>query len=286
MKSAKTDIPIAKARFTYGLVLMGLGLLQQNLEERRAKKDDDDGEEDGGFTSPTEESTGGRGDTTVTRTATFTVTDPPAQPVVDENIGTYSGTDGTTEAASGEASPADNCVDFVPPAQIPGSDPPAYYSGFCVKWRVCGAERVDDVVSGEVAGKDSTGRFREYLNEMIGYFASDAAPIGAGIESADSVSDFLLTQGLGDPPGSDAIPVFNWCADRDDAGVFDPIDITSVSFGWDLTFEEAWDDYLGTPTVFDLESTIANYGVHEILAVNVFEDTTADEARAILAATD
>ena len=50
--------------------------------------------------------------------------------------------------------------------------------------------------------------------------------------------------------------------------------------------EIPWDDYLGTPTVFDLESTIADYGVHEILAVNVFEDTTADEARAILAATD
>ena len=47
-----------------------------------------------------------------------------------------------------------------------------------------------------------------------------------------------------------------------------------------------WTDYLGTPTVIDLESTIANYGVHEILAINVFEDTTAAEARSILAATD
>lgn len=48
MKSLKSDIPVVKARFMYGMVLVGLGLLQQNLEDKKSKKDEDEREEDGG----------------------------------------------------------------------------------------------------------------------------------------------------------------------------------------------------------------------------------------------
>jgi len=141
---------------------------------------------------------------------------------------------------------ADNCVET---AARFSSDPDVTYPLYCVKWRVCGGERVDDVVSGEIAGAEADGKYRSYLDQMVGLLdaAIDLGPAASpdALESSPgSVSDFLLEQGLGDRPEDDLIPVFYWCADYVEAGgvrVFDPVDLAAVSFGWDLTYGDIYD---------------------------------------------
>ena len=41
MKSARVDIPLLKARFIYGMVLVGLGMLQQDTADQSNKNDGD-----------------------------------------------------------------------------------------------------------------------------------------------------------------------------------------------------------------------------------------------------
>jgi hypothetical protein len=40
MKSAKADVPLQKARFMYGMVLVGLGMLQQDIADQSGKNDE------------------------------------------------------------------------------------------------------------------------------------------------------------------------------------------------------------------------------------------------------
>lgn len=196
---------------------------------------------DGGFTADELNDTlsGDIGDATVTRTETWIVSEPALDPQVEAEFAATE-SDGLIEAVAdiGASPPADNCVKYSEPEYNAEGD--FYYSAFCIKWRVCGGERVDDVVSGDIAGRDATGKYREYLGEMTGYLASEAT-LPDGALDVNSVNDLLLTQGLGDRPGDDLIPVFYWCANQDPFGVFDPIDITSVRFGWDLTYDEVYD---------------------------------------------
>jgi hypothetical protein len=177
-------------------------------------------------------------DATVTRTETWIASEPALDPLVDAAFAATNG--GLIEALADidATPPADNCVEYSEPEYNAEGD--FYYSGFCIKWRVCGGERVDDVVSGNIAGRDATGKYREYLGEMTGYLASEAT-LPDGALDVNSVNDLLLSQGLGDQPDDDLIPVFYWCANQDQFGVFDPIDITSVRFGWDLTYDAVYD---------------------------------------------
>ena len=46
MKPTKSDVPVLKARFIYGNVLVGLGLLQQHAESGNSKNGDSDGDEE------------------------------------------------------------------------------------------------------------------------------------------------------------------------------------------------------------------------------------------------
>jgi hypothetical protein len=118
-----------------------------------------------------------------------------------------------------------------------------------VKWRVCGGERVDDVVSGEIAGEEADGRYRSYLDQIVGLLEGaidlgPTAPVEIMSTDPNSVSEFLLEQGLDARPEDDLLPVFYWCADYVESGgvrLFDPVDLGAVSFGWDLTYGEVYD---------------------------------------------
>lgn len=48
MKPTKSDVSLQKARFTYGMVLVGLGLLQQHMEELKKSDNDSNDDENGG----------------------------------------------------------------------------------------------------------------------------------------------------------------------------------------------------------------------------------------------
>lgn len=199
--------------------------------------DDDTDQTDGGFSAePTDDrATGEEGDVTVTRDATKVVPVPPLAPVVDAEVGNDAGLIGETDTA---APPVDSCAEYGQPEYNAEGD--FYYSALCVKWRVCGGERVDDVVSGDIAGSEASGVYREYLGEMTGYIGAEAT-LPEGALDVNSVNDLLITQGLGDSPGDDLLPVFYWCTTRDANDILDPIDITTVRFSWDLTYGEVYD---------------------------------------------
>ncbi len=205
---------------------------------------------------------GGDGDATVTRTAVLFLPDPGLDPQHEADVSVGGG---TVEASADSNSPlpGDNCAryslhefnwsafyssEFYSPEfnwlefDWSGFSAEEYffYSPVCIRWRACGGERVEDVVSGHIAGRDATGKYQEYLGEMVGYLSSEATLPGGPLD-INSVNDLLLTQGLGERPGDDLIPVFYWCANYDAFGVFDPVDITSVRFSWDLSYEEVYD---------------------------------------------
>lgn len=46
MKSTKAEMPLLKARFVYAMVLVGLGLLQQDITEQSSKGDEPETDED------------------------------------------------------------------------------------------------------------------------------------------------------------------------------------------------------------------------------------------------
>jgi hypothetical protein len=210
---------------------------------------------------------GGDGAATVTRTAVLFLPDPGLDPQHEADVSVGGG---TVEASADSNSPlpGDNCARYSLPefnwsafyssefyssefyspefnwSEFDWSGFSAeedfFYSPVCIRWRACGGERVDDVVSGHIAGRDATGKYQEYLGEMVGYLSSEATLPGGPLD-INSVNDLLLTQGLGERPGDDLIPVFYWCANYDAFGVFDPVDITSVRFSWDLSYEEVYD---------------------------------------------
>jgi hypothetical protein len=227
-----------------------------------------------GFTADkrTGQLSGGDGDATVTRTAVLFLPDPGLDPQHEADVSVGGG---TVEASADSNSPlpGDNCARYSLPefnwsafyssefyssefyspefnwsefnwSEFDWSGFSAeedfFYSPVCIRWRACGGERVDDVVSGHIAGRDATGKYQEYLGEMVGYLSSEATLPGGPLD-INSVNDLLLTQGLGERPGDDLIPVFYWCANYDAFGVFDPVDITSVRFSWDLSYEEVYD---------------------------------------------
>jgi len=206
---------------------------------------------DTGFGSGTITAQNDHGEANVTRTRTYSDTNLVA--VVDANVGADGSGASPVVAASAPAAEPDDTADEADPT--PGGPDcsrysPGYYdaetdtsySGACVRWRVCGAERVDDVASGRISGVDSVGRYREYIDQIGGYILSDTGVVpGADLTTINSVSDFTLSQGLGDAPGIDLLPIFYWCADRDENYVFDPIDPTSVRFEWSLNYDDVYD---------------------------------------------
>jgi len=119
----------------------------------------------------------------------------PNQPAETDYVAADSA--GATVTVSEPGRIADNCVET---AARFSSDPDVTYPLYCVKWRVCGGERVDDVVSGEIAGAEADGKYRSYLDQMVGLLdaAIDLGPAASpdALESSPgSVSDFLLEQG-------------------------------------------------------------------------------------------
>ena len=169
----------------------------------------------------------------------------PEQPAATDNYRNAGGDgDDAVVTVSGDA--GDNCVELFAPYS---SDPNVSYTPYCVKWRVCGGERVDDIVSGEIAGEEADGRYRSYLDQIVGLLEGaidlgPTAPVEIMATDPNSVSEFLLEQGLDDRPEDDLLPVFYWCADYVESGgtrLFDPVDLGAVSFGWDLTYGEVYD---------------------------------------------
>ena len=143
---------------------------------------------------------------------TATQTDTNLVAVVDANVGADDSGPAPVVAASAPATEPDDtaaeadptpggadCARFSPGYYDAETD--TSYSGACVRWRVCGAERVDDVASGRISGVDSVGRYRDYIDQIGGYILSDTGVVpGADLTTINSVSDFTLSQGLGDAP--------------------------------------------------------------------------------------
>jgi len=112
---------------------------------------------------------------------------------------------------------------------------------------VCGGERVDEVLSGEISGEVVSGRYADFLDQMIGFFGADVAG-ESGIGDLNSVNDYLVDQGLG-AGGSvvGQIPVFYWCGTQARLGGPVTFDITpsdpsrAPTFGWDTTVDNEYD---------------------------------------------
>jgi len=115
----------------------------------------------------------------------------------------------------------------------------------CLERWVCGGERVDDVVSGDIAGEEASGRYAEFLDDIVG---SAGAFSASGFADINSVSDLLLSAGLADDHEPGQIPVFYWCGKqlRDQSEVtFAALGVGNParwpSFAWTTTIDDEYD---------------------------------------------
>lgn len=167
---------------------------------------------------------------------------PPAEPVVSATIVEDAGSSvPADQAAVGEGPPPVSapCVEYGP--QEYNADLDIYYTAPCIKWETCGAERVDDTISGEINGEPA-GHYASFIAETIVVLDEGDFVNNPGYSDVNSVHNLLVENGLADEDRDPAlIPVFYYCAERDDVGVVANYDLTSVSFGWDLQAEEIYD---------------------------------------------
>lgn len=155
------------------------------------------------------------------------------------------------------------CSESIPPEYDPDLD--ITYSGACLAAWVCGAERIDELVSGEIAGEQSFGRYAEFLGEMVGFFAADVAT-ESGLGDAASINDHILAQGLGDAQSDRALPIFYWCGERRIADssfsltIVDADPTRSAHFGWDTSIEAEYDlDALSSDALTELRAKLGFY---------------------------
>ena len=187
-------------------------------------------------------------DVTISRTGVKSA--PPAaanDAATPVNVAIEEGTGVPVDQAEADTSDGPTCAEYQP-GEL-SDDGSFSYSGFCVKRRVCGSERVDDVVSGRIVGTESTGRYRDYL-DLVGEFivslnesfGDPSAPVSAQeLETrVNSVSDVLIERGLQDSPVPDLLPVFYWCANLNVDGTFDPVGSWDTSFEWDLAVGDVY----------------------------------------------
>lgn len=106
----------------------------------------------------------------------------------------------------------------------------------CAGYWVCGGERVDDIYTGRVSGADSGGMYAQYVGEIVGLISSVTLPLPEGGIDVDSLSQYLLEAGLGDPTHDAALPVFYWCQRTDSPFIelFEPG--YAAHLGWDTSF--------------------------------------------------
>lgn len=155
-------------------------------------------------------------------------------------------TDGVSETSSG---PGGTCIDWIPREYNAEED--FWYAAICRTYQICGSERVDDVIAGRIAGEDTGGRYRDYLNELTGLLAGDAYIEGTGGLDINSVNDLLVANGLSDPPSTASIPVFDWCANRSAGSTIWSAPLFTSTFGWGLDFEDVYDYPTSLANLFD-----------------------------------
>lgn len=178
----------------------------------------------------------------VDRPAEREETVPPAVPVVlaldvDGDSEPSAEIDGGDGESDGDASAGDGRVCVEPRAYVDDSGTLVPY---CAAWQLCAAERVDDVVSGEI-NNEPPGHYARFLNETVGYLDDGTFTDVAGFENVSSVNELLNANGLTDPERRDDIAVFNFCASVDSDGDVVSYDFTSISFDWTLGSVDVYD---------------------------------------------
>jgi len=164
-------------------------------------------------------------------------TDPPADPVkpaTDVSAGP------NAEGASDNPAvppPPPPCVDWSPGSYDAATG--ISYSSVCIAWRVCVDERVDDIVSGDIAD-GSRGHYAAFIDQTIGFLDAGAFTTVAGLDNVSSVNQLLNENGLTDPERRDDIPVFHGCGSSVAPPVIDTYDFTSINFTWTLGAPEVY----------------------------------------------
>lgn len=213
---------------------------QDTAGESTGQTDDDTGGNDDGFGGAAAPNTA---DASVTSEGAQTITAPPLAPEADATKPWHSATVSAPPAESTPAAPSRPCAEWFTPA--PSADG-TIYATVCVAYWVCGGERVDDVFTGQIAGADTSGRYGEYLREMIGLVLPDTQGV-QGLADAEDVNDLLIDQGLGNQPEDHALPVFYWCAPDNtlEIALFPPPgpngEDFSPRFDWDTSFGNEYD---------------------------------------------
>jgi hypothetical protein len=125
-------------------------------------------------------------------------------------------------------------------------EPRAYSDGngglipYCAAVQICGSERVDDIVSGQI-NNEGPGHYAAFLTETIGHINNGTFNTIAGFEDVSAVNQLLNENGLTDPEDRDQIPVFNFCGRSTDGLSIQTYDFTSITFDWTLDAPDIYD---------------------------------------------
>lgn len=121
----------------------------------------------------------------------------------------------------------------------------------CVGYVFCFGERVDDVYTGRISGREVAGGYGEYLTATVNALAGIDALSSSLEDPAASVSDALISTSIGSAPSVAALPVFSYCRDASTLAMVTSSDQWGPSFSWSTTVEAEYPVELVSAGLFD-----------------------------------